>query len=83
MSQAHASLYPQRKALTRRQREVLEAVLDNLTNKEISERLSISESAVKFHVSSLLDRFKARRRSELIVMYYEFAGPTLRRRLPR
>jgi DNA-binding CsgD family transcriptional regulator len=82
MTQAHASRYSRRQQLTRRQREVLEAVLDNLTNKEISKRLSISESAVKFHVSSLLGRFKARRRSELIVMYYEFAGPELRRRLP-
>ena len=58
MSRGYASLQHRNKALTRRQREVLEAVLDNLTNKEIGERLSISERAVKFHFRAFLRNSK-------------------------
>jgi DNA-binding CsgD family transcriptional regulator len=53
-------------ALSRREKEVLEGVLENLANKEIASRLSISERTVKFHVSSLFVKFKVRSRIELM-----------------
>jgi DNA-binding CsgD family transcriptional regulator len=53
-------------ALSRREKEVLEGVLENLANKEIATRLSISERTVKFHVSSLFVKFKVRSRIELM-----------------
>ncbi len=54
--------------LSRRERDVLEALLENLSNKEIATRLSISERTVKFHVSNLLAKFDVRRRADLIVL---------------
>jgi DNA-binding NarL/FixJ family response regulator len=57
--------------LTRREREVLDALLENLSNKEIASRLHISERTVKFHVSGLLAKFGVRRRTDLILLCYQ------------
>ncbi|HKZ52284.1 MAG TPA: response regulator transcription factor [Candidatus Acidoferrales bacterium] len=54
--------------LSPREREVLEALLENLSNKEVAARLNISERTVKFHVSNLLTKFGVRRRADLIVL---------------
>jgi DNA-binding NarL/FixJ family response regulator len=54
--------------LTKREREVLDPLLENLANKEIADRLNISERTVKFHVSSLLEKFSVRRRTDLILL---------------
>ena len=54
--------------ITVREREVLDALLENLANKEIADRLNISERTVKFHVSSLLEKFSVRRRADLILL---------------
>lgn len=51
--------------LSPRQREVLEHVLQDLSNKEIAARLHITERTVKFHVSRLLAKFKAHDRLSL------------------
>lgn len=53
--------------LSRREREVLDVLLENLSNKEIASRLHISERTVKFHVANLLTKFRVRRRSDLIL----------------
>jgi DNA-binding CsgD family transcriptional regulator len=52
--------------LTRREEEVLDGVLRSLANKEIASQLNLSERTVKFHVSSLLAKFKVRSRMELL-----------------
>jgi len=44
-------------SLSRRQKQVLEGVLGNLTNKEIAASLNLSERTVKFHVSALLAKY--------------------------
>ncbi|HET9179531.1 MAG TPA: response regulator transcription factor [Terriglobia bacterium] len=56
--------------LSRREREVLQAVLDNLSNKEIAGQLNISERTAKFHVSNLLAKFGVQRRADLILMSF-------------
>jgi DNA-binding NarL/FixJ family response regulator len=56
--------------LSRREREVLHAVLENLSNKEIAGQLNISERTAKFHVSNLLSKFGVQRRADLIVMSF-------------
>jgi DNA-binding CsgD family transcriptional regulator len=53
--------------LSRREQDVLEALLQNMSNKEIATRLNISERTVKFHVSNLLAKFSVQRRSDLIL----------------
>lgn len=52
--------------ISERERQVLEALLDNLANKEIASKLGISERTVKFHVSNLLSKFGVERRQHLI-----------------
>ena len=52
--------------LTRREEEVLSGLMKSLANKEIAATLNLSERTVKFHVSSLLAKFKVRGRMELV-----------------
>ena len=52
--------------LTRREKEVLDGILRSLANKEIASELNLSERTVKFHVSSLLAKFKVHSRMELL-----------------
>jgi DNA-binding NarL/FixJ family response regulator len=51
--------------LSRRQQEVLEGVVQNLSNKEIANKLNISIHAVKAHISSLLAKFNVSNRIAL------------------
>lgn len=53
--------------LTPREREVLGLLADGLTNRSIAERLDIGLSTVKFHLTSLLGKFAAGTRTELVV----------------
>jgi DNA-binding CsgD family transcriptional regulator len=57
--------------LTRRQNEVLACVTQNFTNKEIACRLNLSERTVKFHVSTLLEKFQVSKRVELMLQSYK------------
>ena len=57
--------------LSRREQEVLNGLLENLANKEVADRLHISERTVKFHVSNLLAKFGVRRRADLILLCYQ------------
>jgi DNA-binding NarL/FixJ family response regulator len=68
--------------LTRRERQVLEAVLDNLSNKEIAHRLHMSERTAKFHVSNLLVKHGVRRRADLLFCALKNAGQGGPRRGP-
>jgi DNA-binding NarL/FixJ family response regulator len=51
--------------LSPREREVLQCLLGNLSNKEIARKLKISERTAKFHVSNLLAKFDVKRRLDL------------------
>jgi len=53
--------------LSRRQDEVLAGITQNLGNKEIAAKLNISERTVKFHVSSLLQKFDVCGRVDLML----------------
>ncbi len=43
--------------VSRREQEVLDCILQSLSNKEIAAKLNVAERTVKFHVSSLLAKF--------------------------
>ena len=58
-----------------REREVLELMVAGLRNREIAQRLFITVRTVKFHVSSILRKFNAQSRAEVIVLAHN-AGIT-------
>lgn len=51
-----------------RQEEVLRAVAQNLSNKEIANKFHISVSTAKFHVSALLEKFRVPNRASLMLL---------------
>ena len=53
--------------LTAREVEVLAAMADGASNKEIARRLNISFHTVKFHVAAILDKLEADSRTEAVV----------------
>lgn len=53
-------------ALTAREQEVLALLAVGLPNKEIGDRLTITERTVKFHVSSILGKLGASNRTEAV-----------------
>ena len=56
----------QKDALTPRQRDVFNLACKGLTNKEIGERLGISEGTVKIHISAMLTILGLRNRAEFL-----------------
>ncbi len=52
--------------ISKREYEVLKAIANGLSNKEIAEQLFLSESTIKTHVSSLLVKLNAKRRTQAI-----------------
>jgi DNA-binding CsgD family transcriptional regulator len=52
--------------LTGRQKEALRAILQSFSNKEIRNKLNVSERTVKFHVSALLMKFEVTGRVALM-----------------
>lgn len=54
--------------LTKRELEILTLLVEGLSNREIAERLVISISTVKFHVSSILSKLGAASRTEAVAI---------------
>jgi NarL family two-component system response regulator LiaR len=52
--------------ITRREHEILELIAVGLSNREIAERLFVSENTVKTHSSRLFDKLSARRRTQAV-----------------
>jgi len=60
--------------LTPREREVLEDLLQNLSNKEIARKRRISSRTAKFHVSNVLAKHGVRRRADLFLLSFPERG---------
>ena len=57
-------------ALSRKERVILEALSEGLTNKQLSTRLGISTNTVKFHLSNIFDKLSVKNRAQAIAFYY-------------
>jgi DNA-binding NarL/FixJ family response regulator len=54
-------------ALTIREREVLELMVEGVTsNRKLARRLNLSENTVKFHVRNILDKLRVHNRAEIV-----------------
>ena len=53
--------------LTPRETEVLEAVADGFSNREIADVLGMSENTVKFHLSSIYEKLDADNRTDAVL----------------
>ncbi len=58
--------------LSVREREVLRLLLNDMSNKEISADICVSENTVKFHVRNLLKKTGCKNRVELKSVYHSF-----------
>jgi hypothetical protein len=58
------------KELNSRENDVMDLLADGLNNKEIAQRLSLSEGTVRNYISSILEKLNLRDRTQLLVYYY-------------
>jgi DNA-binding CsgD family transcriptional regulator len=58
--------------ITRRELEILELIANGLSNREIADKLFVSENTVKTHSSRLFDKLSARRRTQAVQLGKEF-----------
>lgn len=56
----------QRLGITPRELEILSLIAEGLSNREIAERLFISENTVKTHSSRLFEKLQAKRRTQAV-----------------
>ncbi|HET8772983.1 MAG TPA: response regulator transcription factor [Thermoanaerobaculia bacterium] len=64
-----AALVPTR--LTRREMEVVQLVTEGLQNKKIAERLSITDTTVRHHLTSIFEKLSVTNRMELMRYAYD------------
>ena len=57
--------------ITPRELEILEAMAAGLSNREIAERLFVSENTVKTHAGRVFDKLSARRRTQAVQLAKE------------
>lgn len=53
-------------ALTGQEQEIVQLIAEGLTNKEIGERLLMSPSTVKFHISDIMQKLDVKRRAQVV-----------------
>jgi len=58
--------------ITRRELEILELMAQGMSNREIAEKLYVSENTVKTHSSRVFDKLGAKRRTQAVQLGKEF-----------
>lgn len=76
-SQSFREVEPMPEPFTARETEVVQLLAAGLTNKEIAQRLGITEHTVKFHVNAILGKLGATTRTEAVVQAARLGVVTL------
>jgi two-component system, NarL family, response regulator LiaR len=58
--------------ITKRELEILALIAQGMSNREIAEKLFVSENTVKTHSSRLLDKLSAKRRTQAVQLGKQF-----------
>lgn len=58
--------------ITRRELEILQLISQGMSNREIAQKLFVSENTVKTHSSRVLDKLGAKRRTQAVQLGKEF-----------
>lgn len=61
---------PEMRGLTDREREVVRAIADGMSNAEVAAALYMSEGTVRNHISAILAKLGLRNRTQIAVYYY-------------
>jgi NarL family two-component system response regulator LiaR len=59
-------------SITRRELDILELIAQGMSNREIAEKLFLSENTVKTHSSRVFDKLGAKRRTQAVQLGKEF-----------
>ena len=57
--------------LTNREREVVDCLVDGLSNKDTAEKLYVSKTTIKTHIQNIYKKFGVKSRVELLVKIYK------------
>lgn len=57
--------------ITKKEHELITLVADGLNNREIAEKVCLSEGTVRNYLSAILDKLELRDRTQLAVFYYQ------------
>lgn len=66
----HPSRHHQFPQLSEREEDILRLVAEGLNNREIADRLFLSEGTVRNYISTLLDKLELRDRTQLAIFFY-------------
>ena len=61
---------PEMRGLTEREREVVRAIADGMSNAEVAAALYMTEGTVPYHISAILAKLGLRNRTQIAVYYY-------------
>jgi len=70
-----APVSPIHQILTSRELEIIELLAHGETNKQIAERMVVSEGTVKSHVGNILRKMQAANRAEAVSKFMRLTGP--------
>jgi DNA-binding NarL/FixJ family response regulator len=70
-----APVSPIHQILTGRELEIIELLAHGETNKQIAERMVVSEGTVKSHVGNILRKLQAANRAEAVSKFMRLTGP--------
>ena len=60
---------PYLNGLSDRQREIVNYLAEGLSNREMAERLFVSENTVKYHIKNIYQQLEIKSRKELLINY--------------